>query len=113
MKLPDAERAVVEDTKVRDYLLSPEHPVGRFKARVFTAAGYHVLQWQRLRDDLRVLARSADVTLARTDAFGRHFVGVGVLTAPSGRPLPVVTVWLISSMGAPPRLITAYPHEAA
>ena len=113
MKLPDAERAVVEDAKVRDYLLSPEHPVGRFKARAFTAAGYHVLQWQRFRDDLRILARSVDVTLARTDAFGHHFVGVGVLVTPSGRPLPIVTVWLIPSTGAAPRLITAYPHEAA
>lgn len=92
MKLPDAERAVVEDAKVRDYLLSPEHPVGRFKARAFTAAGYQVLQWQRLQDDLRLLARSVDVALVRTDVFGRHFVGVGVLVAPKGQPLPVVTV---------------------
>jgi hypothetical protein len=113
MRLPDAQRAVVEDAKVRDYLLAPEHPVGRFKARVFTAAGYHALHWQRLQDDLRLLARSIDVTLARRDAFGDHFVGVGALAAPSGRPLPVVTVWLISSAGAAPRLITAYPHEGA
>jgi len=113
MRLPDAERAVVEDAKVRDYLLAPEHPVGRFKARVFAAAGYHALHWKRLQADLRLLAQSVDVTLARTDAFGRHFVGAGALAAPSGRPLPVVTVWLISSAGAAPRLITAYPDEAA
>ena len=40
MKLPNAARAIVDEAKVRDYLLSPEHPVGRFKARVFRAAGY-------------------------------------------------------------------------
>jgi len=27
----------VEDAKVRDYLLSSSHPVGRFKARLVTA----------------------------------------------------------------------------
>ena len=37
MKLPRAEHAVVEDAKVRDYLLSREHPVGRFKAAFFGA----------------------------------------------------------------------------
>ena len=40
MKLPNADAATVDDAKVRDYLLSPEHPVGRFKARVFRSAGY-------------------------------------------------------------------------
>lgn len=34
-KLPNAEQAVVEPAKVRDYLLSSAHPVGRFKAVVF------------------------------------------------------------------------------
>jgi len=31
--LPNPERAFVAPNKVRDYLLSPSHPVGRFKAR--------------------------------------------------------------------------------
>ena len=38
MKLPQGGRALVEDAKVRDYLLSDEHPVGRFKARAFASA---------------------------------------------------------------------------
>jgi hypothetical protein len=33
MKLPNAERAEAPPEKLRDYLLSPSHPVGRFKAR--------------------------------------------------------------------------------
>ncbi|MFO0327747.1 MAG: DUF6883 domain-containing protein, partial [Gemmatimonadota bacterium] len=47
--------------KVRDYLLSPEHPVGRFKARVFAAAGYRREAWQQLREELRALAGVLDV----------------------------------------------------
>lgn len=35
MKLPNADRAVVGLAKLRDYCLSPTHPRGRHKARVF------------------------------------------------------------------------------
>ena len=37
-KLPHAERAVVDLTKLRDYSLNPQHHVGKHKARVFLAA---------------------------------------------------------------------------
>ena len=109
MRLPNAEDAIVDDVKVRDYLLSPEHPVGRFKARVFRAAGYERELWVRLQDDLRELARTIDVLRAGEDEFGQRFVGSGRLSTPSGRPLPVVTAWLIPSGDTAPRLITAYP----
>lgn len=112
MRLPRADRAIVDDAKVRDYLLSPEHPVGRFKARVFTAAGYQPHQWQRLRDDLRALASSLDVTAAAPDAYGQRWVGSGTLIGPLGRALPIVVVWLIPSEGEPPRQTAAYPGGA-
>jgi hypothetical protein len=38
--LPNADRAIVPEAKVRDYLLSNAHPVGRFKAVFFIALGY-------------------------------------------------------------------------
>ena len=40
MKLPFAERAVVDPDKLRDYLLSSTHPVGRFKAVFFALLGW-------------------------------------------------------------------------
>jgi hypothetical protein len=40
VQLPNPDRAVVDDAKVRDYLLSPSHPVGRFKAVFFAALGF-------------------------------------------------------------------------
>lgn len=40
VKLPGAERAFIDPSKVRDYLLSESHPVGRFKAAFFIALGY-------------------------------------------------------------------------
>jgi hypothetical protein len=38
MSLPNGERAIVEVAKLRDYCLSPTHPRGRHKARVFAAS---------------------------------------------------------------------------
>jgi hypothetical protein len=40
VKVPGAEHAIVDAAKVRDYLLSHEHPVGRFKAVFFEAFDY-------------------------------------------------------------------------
>ena len=49
MRLPGAERAVVRKAKVCDYLLSTDHPIGRFKAAFFCALGYEIEQWERLQ----------------------------------------------------------------
>ena len=38
MLLPNAEKAVVDISKLRDYCLNPNHEVGKHKARVFSAA---------------------------------------------------------------------------
>jgi len=37
MTLPNADRAVIDPAKIRDYLLAAAHPVGRFKARFFVS----------------------------------------------------------------------------
>jgi hypothetical protein len=48
MKPPSAQRALVEPAKIRDYLLSPRHPVGRCKASFFTALEQVREAWRRL-----------------------------------------------------------------
>jgi hypothetical protein len=113
MKIPNGQTAIVDDAKVRDYLLSPDHPIGRFKARVFAAAGYRHDNWQCLRDDLCAFAVIVEAEPLPNDAFGQRWIGRGSLIGPDGGPLPVVTVWLIPSEGASPRLITAYPASAS
>jgi hypothetical protein len=113
VKLPLAERAVVDASKVRDYLLSSEHPVGRFKARVFGAVGYNQRDWSRLQRDFLALAITMEVELTASDEHGRRFVGTGNLAAPNGWLLPVTTIWIIRSGEAAPRFVTAYPGSAS
>jgi hypothetical protein len=109
VKLPFAEHAVVNAAKVRDYLLSSGHPVGRFKARVFAAIGYHQNDWPLLQRDLLALATTLDVQLTESTEHGQRFVGTGSLIGPNGSLLPVTTVWIIRSGEAGPRFITAFP----
>jgi hypothetical protein len=108
VKLPNAERAIVDDRKVKDYLLSLEHPIGRFKARVFATAGYHVDNWRQLQRDLLAAALEVEVEVRGSSEFGSRFMGRTTLIGPSGL-LPIVTVWVITSEGRP-RFVTAYPR---
>lgn len=111
MSLPGADRAVVDDAKVRDYLLSLAHPVGRFKARFFVSLGYTAEEWWRLRDDILSLARSGQVALQSDGPYGRKFEVDGILGAlPSGRSAMVKTVWIIRAGENFPRLVTVFPR---
>jgi hypothetical protein len=108
--LPNAARAFIDPVKVRNYLLSPAHPIGRFKAAVFRALGYSQEDWERLRDDLIVLGRTGQVQAAGGSDFGVKYLVSGSLTGPNGRTGRFVSVWLVESGESAPRLITAYPE---
>ena len=54
MLLPNAGLAEIDPLKLHGYVLSPTHPVGRFKARFFAALGYSAERWQELEADLRI-----------------------------------------------------------
>lgn len=109
MRLPGADRSIVDAAKVRDYLLSLEHPVGRFKARVFLAAGYRRTDWAVLQRDLQALARTGDAVPGRATPYGQFYEVRGILHASPGRTLAVVTVWIVRPGEDVPRLVTVYP----
>lgn len=111
MKLPAAERAVIAPAKIRDYLLSTSHPVGRFKAPFFASLGYTNANWPRLEEDLRDLAVSGDAELGKRSPYGQKYEIRGILRGPSGRSAGVLTVWIILFGGDAPQLVTAFPGE--
>ena len=107
--LPAAERAHIDPAKVRDYLLSAVHPVGRFKAVVFQALGYRADGWERLRDDLLALARTTEAVPGQASAFGQKYEVSGTLRGPNGREAKFTCVWLVPVDDGAPRFITAFP----
>lgn len=110
MSLPNVDRAVIDAAKVRDYLLSEAHPVGRFKAAFFMALGYSAGRWDLLRDDFLALARAGTAAPGKPSPFGRILQVDGILTGPSGRSVAVRTVWIVDAGEQTPRFITAYPR---
>ncbi len=52
VKLANIEFAMIPVEKVRDYLPSPNHSIGRYKAAFFRSLGYDQADWETLADDL-------------------------------------------------------------
>lgn len=111
MKLPGAQRAVIETAKIRDYLLSTSHPVGRFKMPFFAGLGYTGANWRRLEADLRDLAVNGDAQPGQPSPYGQKYEIRGMLKGPSGNSAEVVTVWIVLSGGDVPQFVTAFPGE--
>lgn len=109
MKLPNADAAVIPQTKVAGYLLSPTHHAGRSKAAFFGKHGFTVADWQLLARALRAHAGNNIVSRVDETAFGTRYVIDGPLHAPDGTALNVRSVWFISRGTGLPRFATAHP----
>ena len=109
MQLPLAALAVVAPDKVRDYLLSPTHPVGRHKARFFGSLGYWRPRWEVLAVALRTIARRGEAVKIPTPPYGTTYLVGGMPRGPGGRESWVETVWIIRADAPRPHLVTAFP----
>jgi hypothetical protein len=111
MRVPNADSAAVPEAKIRDYLLSQDHPVGQDKARFFKRFGFSLELWQELAAAL--LLHIADNDYARTvpAAEGQRYIIEAPLPTPDGRTPWVRSVWTIDWGTTTPRLLTAYPLE--
>jgi hypothetical protein len=107
----NAEQAVIDPRKLRDYALSPEHPVGRFKAVFFSSLGFSSSNWQVLDLELRRLASEGTAELGDRTPFGQKFVVREIISGPAARSAEVIAVWIILTGEAIPRLVTVYPGE--
>jgi len=111
MKIPNAEQAVIEVAKIREYLLSPTHSVGRFKAAFFSGLGYSIRDWRRLENDLKAFAISEEAVGGRPSDYGKKYEVRGIIKGPNGKDAAIVTVWIVPFEDRIPRFVTAYPGE--
>ncbi len=108
MKLPNAERAVVDLAKLRDYCLSPIHPRGKHKARVFMARlGLMPAHATELQTALLKAAGNQEALPADRDAYGQRYVIDFTMTGPSGQAL-VRSSWIVRDGEDFPRLTSCY-----
>ena len=112
MQIPGADRAIVDPIKVRDYLLSLEHPVGRGKARFFLALGFSRSEWSTLQRALLSAATQSTATPLPASPYGQKYEARAIIQGPRGQPTEVVTIWIVLAGEDFPRLVTAYPGDA-
>lgn len=111
MRLPRAEHAFIDPCKLRDYVLSPEHPVGRFKAAFFAALGFTSWNWEPLERELRRLAQQEMAEPCGLTAFGQKYLTRGRITGPAGRDATVLAIWIVLKGEEVPRFVTVYPEK--
>lgn len=105
---------VIERKKILDYLLSPTHHVGQYKAEFFQALGYHQLTWKVLERDIRrLLAAEVGLVHAGVTSHGVKYTMSGLIVGPNGRTARVLTVWIVEPTHNVLRFVTAYPEGAA
>ena len=108
MKLPNADRAVVEIEKLRDYCLSASHPRGRHKARVFaTALGISAEDAEELRKAILLEITSEEATPAEHDEYGQRYM-VDFLMRREGKEAVIRSSWIVRSGEDYPRLTSCY-----
>jgi hypothetical protein len=110
LRIPNADRAFIDPEKLHEYLLSRNHPVGRFKAAFFLALGYSAETWRQLENDLRSQHLSRDATAEESTGYGKKYTIRATLVGPSSQSAEVVTVWVVRTGEDFPRFVTAYPE---
>lgn len=109
MKLPNADRAIIESGKLTDYLLNLNHKRGGAKAKLLIQCGYSQKNWQQLEIDIRNSHLSAEVETVRETMYGTRYEISAFLSTPVNRQLLVRTVWQIDKGTDFPRFITLIP----
>lgn len=110
MAFPDADRSIVAEAKIREYLLNRDHPEGGSKARWFYSLGYNLIDWELLAIDLLAIARNCTNFDTERSRFGIKYKARGLAGRAGHRSDPVMTVWIVEDAD-PPRLVTAYPDD--
>lgn len=107
-KLPNSGLAQVELHKLSDYVLNPDHRLGRHKARVFQAAlGLGVEDAETLRASLLAAAAQEAAALLREDPYGVHYAIEHVMEFKGSSAL-VRSLWSVRAGEDFPRFVTAF-----
>jgi len=109
MKLPYRNSAYIPREKLSEYLLSETHAIGRFKAKFFNTLGYNESNINLLEKLFLQIARSRKIKDKVKSSHGTKYILDGKLISPSGKSVPIRTVWIIEPKQIRPRFVTAYP----
>lgn len=108
MKLPNGEASIVEIEKLRDYCLSPDHPRGRHKARLFhSLLGMTAAHAEELRTALIDTARTENALRRASDQYGTRYI-IDFKLRRGERTADIRSCWIVRSDEDIPRFVTCY-----
>lgn len=107
MKLPNGERAVVDDSKLRQYCLSPLHWQGRHKAKVFASVGIGQDDSAILKEALLSAARESEAATGAATPYGQRYI-IDFDLFRHGRTVTIRSAWTVRTGESVPRLTTCY-----
>ncbi len=111
MKIPNADRAVVDIRKLRDYSLNPTHRTGKHKARVFaTVLGMTADDAEALCDILLKAVREYDAEVRLKDSYGQRYQ-VDFPLEWKGKWAVIRSAWIVEPNVPYPRLTSCYVLE--
>src|SRR5436305_1649137 len=87
VKLPNAEKAIVEREKVANYLLNAAHPDNGGKAAFFEELGFRRADPETLAKALQKSAHQAEVTRPQHRPMARNMLWLAKLNRRLGKPL--------------------------
>ena len=109
MIIPNAERAVVDVRKLRDYCLNSTHDQGKHKARLFESMlGMTASDAEELRRILLEVIKTHEVQLGRRDDYGQRYT-LDFMLEWGERSATIRSGWIIAHGSDTPRLTTCYP----
>ncbi len=76
-RIPNHEKAIIDPVKLKDYLLSDTHPIGRFRATSLQQMGYRRENWAHFAEDIRTQHLPLDAELGEKTKYGQKYIMTG------------------------------------
>ncbi len=109
MLIPNAENAIVDIRKLRDYCLNLDHDDGKHKARLFSSIlGMTTEHAEELRQILLEIVKVQDAQLGRRDEFGQRYT-LDFIIKWQDKNATLRSGWIIEHGSEIPKLTTCYP----
>ena len=106
--LPNADKAVLEIEKLRDYCLNKSHPVGKHKARVFQSVlGLNSSNAEELKNFILEKIKKSKAILSEIDKYGQRYT-VDIIFSKYGNETVIRTNWIIKIGTNYPSLTSCY-----
>ena len=108
MKLPNPEKAIIDNQKLAGYCLNPNHTDGQHKARVFQSAlNLDINDINELKAALLEAVENNDAVSTKRNQYGQKYVIDFPMTR-GDKTAVIHSVWIVKKQENFPRLVTCY-----